>query len=122
MLDIGCYLVSSLINVLGPATRVLQAAEAALARLTSRGGRGLGEPAVQAIEHGAFAVLDYIARQLAGKPVSPVALFPQYRALQELAGATRIHPADLWPVAFSWRGRELTSAALLAEYHPRAAL
>ena len=34
---------------------------------------------------------------LAGKPVSPLALFPQYRAVQELAGADRVHPADLWP-------------------------
>ena len=40
---------------------------------------------------------------LAGKPVSPLALFPQYRDVQELAGADRIHPADLWPHDWRWR-------------------
>ena len=40
---------------------------------------------------------------LAGKPVSPLALFPQYRAVQELAGADRVHPADLWPHDWQWR-------------------
>src|SRR5690606_25852348 len=29
--------------------------------------------------------------------VQPVALFAQYRDVQEIAGAERVHPADLWP-------------------------
>ena len=34
---------------------------------------------------------------LNNKPVQPVALFVQYREVQELAAAERVHPADLWP-------------------------
>ena len=47
-------------------------------------------------------------RMLAGKPVSPLAMFPQYRAVQEAAGADRVHPADLWAV--DWRWRDLPDA------------
>ncbi|MEK8049810.1 Hpt domain-containing protein [Ideonella sp. DXS22W] len=87
---------------LGPAIELLRAAEAALQRLSAKT-RLITPAAVETIERGSFALLDYIGRRLAGKAVSPLALFPQYKALQELAGATRIHPADLWPVSFSWR-------------------
>jgi len=58
---------------------------------------------VEAIEKASFALLDFLALRLAGKPVSPVALFPQYRAVQELAGAERVHPADLWPHDWQWQ-------------------
>jgi chemosensory pili system protein ChpA (sensor histidine kinase/response regulator) len=33
---------------------------------------------------------------------SPVSLFPQYQAVQALAGADRVHPADLWEADFAW--------------------
>ena len=46
---------------------------------------------------------------LGGKAVSPLALFPQYRAVQQLAGADRVHPADLW--VMDWRWRELPADA-----------
>jgi chemosensory pili system protein ChpA (sensor histidine kinase/response regulator) len=58
---------------------------------------------VDAIERASFALLDFLSRQLAGKPVSPVMLFPQYRAAMQLAGADRVHPADLWKVDWQWR-------------------
>ncbi|MCL4696825.1 MAG: hybrid sensor histidine kinase/response regulator, partial [Burkholderiaceae bacterium] len=81
---------------------VLRAAEAAVTRLTQRP-QLVDAAAVETIERLAFAVLDFVARQLAGKPVSPVMLFPQYRAAQQLAGADRVHPADLWRMDFQWR-------------------
>ena len=87
---------------LGRAGGVLRAAEAALQRLGSRP-KLITVVAVATIERGSFALLDFIDRKLAGKPVSTLAMFPQYRALQELAGAARIHPADLWTVEWSWR-------------------
>jgi chemotaxis protein histidine kinase CheA len=34
---------------------------------------------------------------------SALTLFPQYRAMQHLAGAERIHPADLWAWRAEWR-------------------
>ena len=50
-----------------------------------------------------------------GKAVSPVALFPQYRDVQELAGGDRIHPADLWACDWRWvepRRRRRAAAGL----------
>ena len=58
-------------------------------------------------EAASFALLDFLARLLAGKPVSALAMFPQYRGVQEAAGAERIHPADLWST--DWRWREIAS-------------
>jgi chemosensory pili system protein ChpA (sensor histidine kinase/response regulator) len=84
------------------AAQVLRASEAALQKLTGRPIR-LDAAAIDIIEQASFALLDYLARQLAGKPVSPLALFPQYRAAQELAGADRVHPADLWPHDWQWQ-------------------
>jgi chemosensory pili system protein ChpA (sensor histidine kinase/response regulator) len=85
------------------AAQVLRASEAALQKLTSTRPVKLGAKHVECIEQASFALLDYLSRLLAGKPVSPLALFPQYREVQELAGADRVHPADLWPLDWQWR-------------------
>ena len=86
------------------AATLLRASESALQRFTAKSHK-LDLPAVEVIEQASFALLDYLGRRLAGKPVSPLALFPQYRAVQTLAGADRIHPADLWH--FDWRWRDM---------------
>ncbi len=83
------------------AAQVLRACEGALQKLSGRPVT-LNASGAEAIEKASFALLDYLARLLAGKAVSPVALFPQYKAVQELAGADRIHPADLWPHDWQW--------------------
>ncbi|NDG41522.1 MAG: hypothetical protein EBY28_19615, partial [Betaproteobacteria bacterium] len=112
---------------LGRVAELIRAAEAALQHLSAPRPAEAGRPpwgsskvakphllesdrprlitplAVQTVERGSFALLDFIAQRLAGKPVSTVALFPQYRALQELAGIARAHPADLWTLEWSWR-------------------
>ena len=100
---------------LGRAAELLRAAEAALQRLSSRP-KLFNTAAVDAIEHGSFALLEFIDRRLAGKPVSTLSLFPQYKALQELAGAQRIHPADLWSVEWTWREAVLDTQ--VAVRHP----
>ena len=100
---------------LGRAAELLRAAEAALQRISSRP-KLLTSAAVDAIEHGSFALLEFIDRRLAGKPVSTLALFPPYKALQELAGAQRVHPADLWTVEWSWREAVLDTS--MAQRHP----
>ncbi len=87
---------------LGVAAQPLRAAEAAVQRLSAKPSL-ITLKAVHTIEQGSFALLDYLARKLAGKPVSALAMFPQYRALQELAGAARAHPADLWGHEWGWR-------------------
>lgn len=97
------------------AAQMLRASEAAVHRYAAKAYR-LDPMAVETIERASFALLDYVARRLAGKPVPAVAMFPQYRAVQELAGAERVHPADLWAV--DWRWRELEAEAGVV---PRAA-
>lgn len=89
-----------LVGMAAPA-RVLRAAEAAVQRIGSRPELATAA-AVQAVEAASFAVLDYLHRLLARRPVSAVALYPQYRAVQELAGGDRVHPADLWAHRWHW--------------------
>ncbi|SDI25326.1 Hpt domain-containing protein [Variovorax sp. OV700] len=60
------------------------------------------DSAVLKIERAGFAVVDFLNALLAGKAVSSVALFPQYRDVLELVGNERVHPADLWNVAWRW--------------------
>ncbi|MES2261465.1 MAG: Hpt domain-containing protein [Pseudomonadota bacterium] len=42
------------------------------------------------------ALVEYLEELLGGAPSQPVRLFPYYRAVQEMLGAERIHPADLF--------------------------
>ncbi len=81
---------------------VLRACEAAVQRCIAKP-RLLDSHAAATIESASFAVLDYVARLLSGKTVSPLAMFPQYRAIQEVAGADRVHPADLWVRDWQWQ-------------------
>jgi len=60
------------------------------------------DSAVLKIERAGFAVTDFLQALLAGKPVSSVALFPQYRDVLELGGNERVHPADLWNATWRW--------------------
>ncbi len=102
---------------------VLRASESAVQRM-------IGKPAlmnlaaVEVIERVSFALLDFLTRQLARKPVSPVMLFPQYRAAQQLAAAERVHPADLWKIDWQWRDlpQDMTARPLSADEHTRSEL
>lgn len=62
------------------------------------------EKASDKIEMAGFALTAYLEDVMAGKAVSAVSLFPQYRDIQGLVGADRVHPADLW--MFEWRWLE----------------
>ena len=42
------------------------------------------------------ALVEYLQELLEGAPSQPVKLFPYYRAVQEMMGVERIHPADLF--------------------------
>ena len=80
------------------AARVLRAGGAALRRLIAEPAR-IDDAALQVIESRLLAVGDALSRLRAGQRVGALALFPAYRALQEVAGgAGRAHPADLWSV------------------------
>lgn len=54
------------------------------------------EKAVALMERSSFALLEYLGHVLKGRAVPFVALFPQYKEMQELVGLDRVHPADLW--------------------------
>ncbi len=90
-----------MIGLSGPA-RVLRASESALSRLIAKP-KLVNAAAVETIESASFGVLDYLGRKLAGKGLPSLALFPQFKALQELAGADRVHPADLWREDWQWQ-------------------
>ena len=60
------------------------------------------QDAVAKIEYASFALTEYLEGVLADKPFSAVSLFTQYRNVQELVGAERIHPADLWSYEWRW--------------------
>lgn len=94
---------------------VLRASESAVQRLMTKPSL-VTAAAVDTIEKVSFALLDYLARHLAHKPVTPLMLFPQYRTALALAGADRVHPADLWPLAWQWRSLPVDPSA-----QPRAA-
>ncbi len=60
------------------------------------------EDAANRVERASFALTEYLEGVLKGKTASSVALFPQYRAVLELAGGESGHPADLWPIEWRW--------------------
>jgi chemosensory pili system protein ChpA (sensor histidine kinase/response regulator) len=86
------------------AAALLRGSETALQRFVAKPQK-FDLAAVDIVEQASFALLDFLGRRLAGKAVSPLALFPQYRAVHTLAGTERIHPADLW--SHDWRWRDL---------------
>ena len=65
------------------------------------------------LERTSFALLGYLEALLIGKKPSAVELFSQYADVQELAGASRVHPADLWAVPWQWRDVHDTVAAAI---------
>ncbi|MFG6465494.1 Hpt domain-containing protein [Roseateles sp. BYS87W] len=85
---------------------VLGAAETAVLALAQRP-HAVEASVVDTIERADFALMAFVARLLAGAKTSPLALYPSYRALQQLNGAERIHPADLWPYEWAWKSLPL---------------
>ncbi len=85
---------------LGAPAHILRSMEAAAQKFVERP-ELCSEAAAAKVERAGFALTEYLEGVLLGKPASAVALFPLYRDTQELAGADRVHPADLW--AFEWR-------------------
>ncbi len=84
----------------GPAT-LLRAMENAVQKFVNRP-ELCTEAAAIKIERASFALTGFLETVLAGKPQTPVALFVQYAEVQEIAGAARVHPADLWPYPWRW--------------------
>ncbi len=96
-----------MVGLAAPA-QVMRAMESAVQRFV-RKPVACDEVAAGKIERASFALVEYLEAVLNGKQIPPVALFSQYRDVQELAGAERIHPADLW--SFDHRGIEMAPQA-----------
>ena len=92
---------------LAPPAHVLRAMEAAVQRFVQRP-EVCTPAAASTVERASFALIEYLEAVLNNKPVQPVALFAQYREVQELAAAERVHPADLW--SFDQHGVDLPAA------------
>ncbi|MBU0748061.1 MAG: Hpt domain-containing protein [Gammaproteobacteria bacterium] len=104
---------------MGPPALVLRSMESAVQKFVQRP-ETCSDEAAAVIERASFALIEYLETVLAGKVTSPVALFPQYRDAQALAGAERVHPADLWPVERRFREPEGMIAATPLPYGPEA--
>lgn len=81
--------------------QLLRAMEAAVQRFFQHPQLCTDEGATT-VERAGFALAEYLQAVLSGKAVSSVALFPQYRDVQLLAGGDRVHPADLWQMTWHW--------------------
>jgi chemosensory pili system protein ChpA (sensor histidine kinase/response regulator) len=70
------------------------------------------------MERASFALAEYLEGVLKGKKASPVALFPQYRDVIDMVGGERVHPADLWPIDWTWIDARIPVAAAPLTYDP----
>ena len=97
---------------------IVGAMEAVVQRLIQRPNLTT-EDALSKLERTSFAVIEYLECLLAGKTVSPLALFVQYRDIKMLAGAERVHPADLWErESFEWLDPNMPASQQSLDYDP----
>ncbi len=89
-----------MVGFTGPAI-VLRSMENAVQKFVSKP-ELCTEAAAGKIERASFALTGFLETVLAGKAQTPVTLFEQYAQVQEIAGAARVHPADLWSYAWRW--------------------
>jgi len=102
---------------LGAPAKMLRAMEAAAQKFVQRP-ELCSEEAANKVERASFALTEYLEGVLKGKTASSVALFPQYRAVLELSGGERAHPADLWPVDWRWLDVPALPGVGALEYAP----
>lgn len=86
---------------LGAPAHILRAMEAATQKFIERP-ELCNETATAKVDRAGFALTEYLEALLGGKKVSPLSLFVQYKEVQDLCGADRVHPADLWAMDWRW--------------------
>lgn len=102
---------------MGAPAQMLRAMEAAVQKFVERP-ELCSEAAAAKVERAGFALTEYLEGVLHGKVASSVALFPQYKDVQELAGGDRVHPADLWSFDWRWIEPETPAVAKTLTYDP----
>jgi chemosensory pili system protein ChpA (sensor histidine kinase/response regulator) len=105
-----------MVGLAAPAT-MLRSMEAAVQKFVERP-ELCNEQGAAKVERAGFALTEYLESVLLGKPGSSVALFPQYKDVQELAGADRVHPADLWSLEWRWAEPVTPPATKAIVYDP----
>jgi chemosensory pili system protein ChpA (sensor histidine kinase/response regulator) len=98
-----------MVGLVAPA-HMLRAMELAVQQFVQRPEK-CNEAAAAILERASFALVEYLDVIMAGGQESAVGLFPHYRDAQLLAGADRIHPADLWPLVWRWIRPEMGMSA-----------
>ncbi len=83
-----------MVGLAGPAL-VVRSMESAVQKFVQQPEK-CNEDAASKVERTSFALIQYLEACVAGKQVSAVALFPQFKSLQELLSVDRVHPSDLW--------------------------
>ena len=76
------------------------------------------DEAARTLERAGFALVEYLESQLGERPRSALGLFPQFAQVQQMAGADRIHPADLWTVPWRWADPAMPAAPQPLTYGP----
>ncbi|CAM4184976.1 Hpt domain-containing protein [Comamonas aquatilis] len=105
---------------LGAPAQIMRSMEDAVNRFIQRPELCTAEAAAT-LERTHFALMEFLETMLAGKEVSAVALFPQYREVATLAGNDKVHPGDLWPAERRAREPDWVGAMPAAlEYGPAA--
>ena len=102
---------------LGAPAKVLRAMEALAQKFVQRP-ELCSDDAAAKVERASFALTEYLEGVLKGKNASSVALFPQYRAVMDLVGSERVHPADLWAPEWRWLPLQAPAGATPADYAP----
>ncbi|MRD48332.1 response regulator [Caenimonas koreensis DSM 17982] len=102
---------------LGAPAHVLRSMEAAVQKFVDRPDL-CDEAGAAKVERAGFALTEYLEGLLHGKSVSALALFPQYKDTQALAGAERVHPADLWSLDWRWSDPATPAATEAFVYDP----
>jgi chemosensory pili system protein ChpA (sensor histidine kinase/response regulator) len=105
-----------MVGLAAPA-QILRAMEAAAQKFVERP-ELCTEAAAAKVERAGFALAEYLEALLGGKNVSAVSLFVQYKDVQDLCGADRVHPADLWAVDWRWNDFDSPAAAQALDYAP----
>ena len=106
--------VLEMVELAAPA-QVLRAMEAAAAKCVEQPVLCDAQAAAK-LERCSFALLEYLQARISGRSVSAVALFSQYLEVQQLAGAQRAHPADLWSYRLRWLDPRTPPAAQTLSY------
>ena len=99
------------------AARMVRGMELAVQQFVARPEK-CSDAAAITLERAGFALIEYLESRLSERARSAIGLFPQFRQVQEIALADRIHPADLWEREWRWVDPATPAATQAISYSP----